>query len=121
MILYLYGKCSTCQQALRFLEQRKIVFVCKEITETPPLIPELQAMLGFQGGKLRKLFNSSGQLYREMHLNEKLEMMSEVEALQLLSDHGMLVKRPFFIAADFGLTGFNEAIWARNFKTDRET
>ncbi len=66
MILYVYSKCSTCKDALKFLEQKKAVFLLKEITETPPTVAELQAMLDFMQGNLKKLFNSSGLLYREM-------------------------------------------------------
>jgi arsenate reductase-like glutaredoxin family protein len=64
-------------------------------------------------GNLKKLFNSSGQLYREMEMPEKLKIMSEDDAITLLSQNGMLVKRPFLISDHLGLTGFNEAIWAQ--------
>lgn len=113
MILYIYSKCSTCQAALRFLEQNKVSFKRKEITDTPPTIQELLAMLKFMNGNLKKLFNTSGQLYREMQMSEKLKTMSELEALTILTQHGMLVKRPFLIANDFGLVGFNEADWSK--------
>lgn len=111
MILYIYSKCSTCQQALRFLEQRKIHFVRKEITETPPTRLELEKMLHYAQGNLKKLFNTSGQLYREMQLTEKLKEMPLQDALTLLTKQGMLVKRPFLIDKSFGLTGFNAAVW----------
>ncbi len=113
MIIYVYAKCSTCQNALTFLRQKNMEFVCKEITKTPPSIEEMQAMLSYLGGDIKKLFNSSGQLYREMQLTEKLKEMSEKEALTLLSQHGMLVKRPFLLASDFGLIGFRERVWAQ--------
>lgn len=83
MILYLYSKCSTCQKALNFLEQKKVDFVRKEITITPPSISELQIMLKYANGNLKKLFNTSGQLYREMQMTEKLKNMPEIEALSL--------------------------------------
>jgi arsenate reductase-like glutaredoxin family protein len=70
-------------------------------------------MLEFQKGNLKKLFNTSGQLYREMQLTEKLNHMSQDEALKLLTQHGMLVKRPFLIGKHFGFTGFNEAEWSK--------
>lgn len=113
MKLYIYSKCSTCQKALRFLEQNKISFIKKEITETPPSIDELKEMLVYKNGNLKKLFNTSGQLYRELQMTEKLNKMPEIEALTLLSQHGMLVKRPFLLGKDFGLTGFNEAEWIK--------
>lgn len=111
MILYVYSKCSTCKNALDYLERRKIKFVRKEITETPPSVSELKKMLKFMNGSLKKLFNTSGMLYRELKLNEKLDKMSEEEALALLSKNGMLVKRPFLIADTFGLVGFKESEW----------
>jgi arsenate reductase len=113
MIVYLYEKCSTCKQALLFLKQHRATFAVKEITATPPSIAELQQMLKYQNGNLKKLFNTSGLLYKEMQLSEKLKEMTEKDALLLLSQHGMLVKRPFLLADNFGLTGFNETIWSQ--------
>lgn len=115
MIIYIYSKCSTCQKALHFLEKikGKGTFTIKEITQEPPSMDELKKMLKFQDGNLKKLFNTSGQLYRELHLNEKLDNMSVDKALELLTQHGMLVKRPFLIGKDFGLTGFKEAEWSK--------
>ena len=112
MIVYVYLKCSTCQKALTFLQQKNVNFTCKEITETPPSLAELQTMLKYVQGNVKKLFNVSGQLYREMQLAEKLQKMSEIEALALLSQHGMLVKRPFLLSEDFGWVGFREEEWA---------
>lgn len=113
MIVYLYRKCSTCQDALRFLEKKKVAITIKEITREPPSIAELQKMLKFQNGNIKKLLNTSGQLYREMRLSEKLKDMSTAEVLALISQHGMLVKRPFLLAEDFGLTGFDEKEWSQ--------
>lgn len=113
MNLYIYSKCSTCQKALRFLEKLKLSYTTKEITEEPPTLQELHRMLKFQNGNLKKLFNTSGQLYREWHLNEKLNDMPLNDALTLLNENGMLVKRPFLLGKDFGVTGFNEAEWLK--------
>lgn len=115
MIIYIYGKCSTCQKALHFLKKQKEVFTVKEITQEPPSLKELQQMLKFQNGDLKKLFNTSGQLYREWQLNEKLNQMPLNVALKLLTEHGMLVKRPFLLGKDFGITGFNETQWQKLF------
>lgn len=112
MIVYIHPKCSTCKDAIRFLEERKITFTTKDITQTPPTLVELQAMLDFQEGNLKKLFNSSGQLYKEMELSKKLPSMSLKASLTLLSQHGMLVKRPFLLGKNVGLTGFNEEVWS---------
>lgn len=116
MKVYLYHKCSTCKNALKFLTQNHLKASVIEITEQPPSLIELHAMLGFQDGQLRKLFNTSGQLYREMGLSEKLDQMPLEKALELLHRNGMLVKRPFLIAKDFGLVGFNEQKWIEQLK-----
>jgi Spx/MgsR family transcriptional regulator len=113
VIIYIHPKCSTCKEALRFLESRKVTCTVKDITQTPPTVAELQAMLDYKNGDVKKLFNSSGQLYREMELSTKLPSMSLQAVLTLLSQHGMLVKRPFLLGKDFGLTGFNAATWAK--------
>ena len=111
MMVYLYSKCSTCQIALRFLEKKKVAITVKEITKETPTIVELQKMLKFQNGNIKKLLNTSGLLYREMQLSKKLDDMPVVEVLDLLSQHGMLVKRPFLLGENFGLTGFSEKEW----------
>ena len=111
MQIYVHTKCSTCQNALLFLEKRELVFTLKDIVKSPPSLQELQKTMGKYEGNLKKLFNTSGQLYREMGLSEKLSKISESESLNLLSQHGMLVKRPFLIGQNFGLVGFNPKIW----------
>ena len=112
MIIYVYGKCSTCKAALHFLKQRGLRFDEKEITKETPSIAELQQMLGYQHGNLKKLFNTSGLLYKEMQLKEKLPSLSIDEALALLHQHGMLVKRPFLLGEGFGLLGYKEDEWS---------
>ncbi len=111
MLVYLHCKCTTCQNALRFLEQNNVTFSVKDITKEPPSKRELEQMLHWQGGNVKKLLNTSGMLYRDMHLAEKIQEMTTDEILHLLSLHGMLVKRPFVIADLFGLVGFKEGEW----------
>lgn len=113
MKIYVYSKCSTCKEALRFLSQRGIKANIKEITETPPILEELQTMFHYQNDNLKKLFNVSGNLYREMQLAEKLEKMSLTKALELLTTYGMLVKRPFLLGDGFGFVGFKETEWSK--------
>lgn len=115
MIVYVYNKCSTCQKALAFLKKNQIAFTTKEITNTPPSMKELETMLKYKS-QLKKLFNSSGQLYRELQLSKKLDSMPQKEALELLSKNGMLVKRPFVLSDHFGLLGFNEEEWLKILK-----
>lgn len=116
--VYEYSKCSTCQKALRFLDKQKLKYQAIPIVEKPPSIQELKKMLGYikaRGGTLRNLFNTSGILYRELKLSEKLNTLSESEALQILSKQGMLVKRPFVLLENDGLLGFKVDEWKKYF------
>lgn len=108
--VYEYGGCSTCKKALKFLDAKKVAYEKVDITTVPPTPAELKAMLGHVKD-IRKLFNTSGLVYKEMKLSEKLPEMSEKEALGLLAQNGRLVKRPFVLGGDFGLVGFKEDEW----------
>jgi arsenate reductase (glutaredoxin) len=110
--IYEYGKCDTCRKALRFLEKRRVEIDQVDITITPPSIKELQAMLTHVK-EVRKLFNTSGLVYKEMKLAEKLPRMSEEEALSLLATNGRLVKRPFLLGDGWGFVGFREDDWKK--------
>ncbi|MFI5345187.1 MAG: arsenate reductase family protein [Elusimicrobiota bacterium] len=112
--VYEYAGCSTCRKALKFLDARGVDYRSVPIVETPPSAAELKAMLGF-AGELRRLFNTSGVLYREMGVGEKLRTMSEDAAIALLAKHGKLVKRPFVLLKDRGLLGFKEDEWSAAF------
>ena len=114
--VYGYDGCSTCRKALKFLDARGAAYASVPIVETPPTVAELKAMLGFTGD-LRRLFNTSGVLYREMGVGKKLETISEKGALALLAKHGKLVKRPFVLLKDRGLLGFKEDEWSAAFPT----
>ena len=113
--VYGYSNCSTCRHAFKFLEKKKIPFDSIPIVDRPPTVSELKTMLGYYGGKIGKLFNTSGQLYREMKLGEKLPKMTESEALSLLSKNGKLVKRPFALSEGKGRVGFKEEEWKKDF------
>ncbi|MFT3870833.1 MAG: arsenate reductase family protein [Nibricoccus sp.] len=116
-VVYVYSGCSTCRDALKWLNAHKIAFTEKPIRETPPSASELKQMLAFQNGNLRRLFNTSGLEYRALKLSDKLPAMSEDEALTLLESNGKLVKRPFVLGEKFGLVGFDEEAWSKVFKT----
>src|SRR5579871_6708320 len=111
--IYEYSKCSTCRNALKFLDRHKVAYEKVPIVETPPSKAELRKMLAFQGGNLKKLFNTSGEVYRSMKIGERLPSMPESEALDLLASNGKLIKRPFALADDKGLVGFNEEEWTK--------
>ena len=110
--VYTYSNCSTCRDAVKWLRAQGVSFMEKPIRETPPSGAELQRMLGYQKGNLRRLFNTSGQDYHALGLSEKLAAMTEAEALALLAGNGRLVKRPFVLGDTFGLVGFDQAEWA---------
>jgi len=112
LTVYTYAKCSTCRDAVKWLNSRGIKFVEKPIYESPPSVAELRRMLAFQDGHLRRLFNTSGIQYRALGLAAKLPEMTETEALKLLSGNGRIVKRPFLLGRDVGLVGFDPAAWA---------
>lgn len=112
MILVLeYPKCSTCKKALKWLEENEAPFTKRHIVEENPSEQELTEWYHKSGLPLKKFFNTSGNLYKEMHLKDKLPQMSEEEQLSLLATNGMLVKRPLVVGEDFVLTGFKEAEW----------
>ena len=109
--LYAYKNCDTCRKAAKWLKENQIPHETKAIRETPPSVSELKAALKANGGDLRKLFNTSGGDYRELGLKDRLPGMTEAEALDLLSQNGNLVKRPFLIGGGVALNGFSEAVW----------
>lgn len=111
LTIYEYPKCSTCRNALKYLEARGVAFRKIDITEQTPTKAELKTMLAYYGGELRKLFNTSGEQYRALKLSEKVDQMSESEAINLLAQNGKLIKRPFLVAEGAGLVGFKEDEW----------
>lgn len=112
MLVLVYRKCSTCLKALKWLEENQVAFEERPIVEKNPSYEELKEWYQKSGLPLKKFFNTSGLLYKEMKLKDKLAEMSEEEQLQLLATNGMLVKRPLVVGDDFVLTGFKEKEWA---------
>ena len=111
MLVLVYRKCSTCLKALKWLEEHQVDFEERPIVEQNPSYEELKAWYEKSGLPLKKFFNTSGLLYKDMKLKDKLPTMSEEEQLQLLATNGMLVKRPLVIGEDYVLTGFKEVEW----------
>jgi arsenate reductase len=109
--LYQYDRCGTCRKARQWLDGQGIAYESIDITQTPPSQAELEQMLAFQGGQLRKLFNTSGQRYRELKLSDRLPTLSADEALALLASDGKLIKRPFLLTGTTGLVGFRAPEW----------
>ena len=111
MLVLVYRKCSTCIKALKWLDANGVDYVERAIVEENPTFEELKEWYGKSGMPLKKFFNTSGVLYKEMQLKDKLPAMSEEEQLRLLATNGKLVKRPLVVGEDFVLTGFKEAEW----------
>ena len=111
MLFLCYPKCSTCQKAKKWLTMQEIAFTERHIAEDNPSYEELKEWYAKSGLPLKKFFNTSGKLYKDLQLKDKLSAMSEEEQLQLLSENGMLVKRPIVVHNDQVLVGFKEAEW----------
>lgn len=112
MIFICYPKCSTCQKAKKWLNEQNIEYTERHIVDTNPSYEELKEWYNKSGLPLKRFFNTSGLLYKEMQLKDKLPTMSEEEQLKLLATNGMLVKRPLAVNGDTVLVGFKEAEWA---------
>ena len=111
MLVLVYRKCSTCMKALKWLEENHVAFEERPIKEENPTYEELKEWHAMSGLPLKKFFNTSGLLYKDMGLKDKLPEMTEDEQLHLLATDGMLVKRPLVVGDDFVLTGFREKEW----------
>ena len=112
MLFICYPKCSTCQKAKRWLDEHNIDYTERHIVETNPTYDELKEWYSKSGLPLKKFFNTSGLLYKEMKLKDKLPTMSEEEQLSLLASNGMLVKRPLLVKDNMVLVGFKEVEWS---------
>jgi len=112
MLFVEYPKCTTCQKARKWLEANGIAFQSRNIKEENPAAGELTAWYERSGLPLKKFFNTSGMLYKELGLKDKLPNMSAEEQIALLASDGMLVKRPILVGDGFVLVGFREPEWA---------
>ena len=111
MLFVNYPKCSTCKKARKFLEEKGVTFEDRDIKEQNPTVEELKEWIAKSGLLVKKFFNTSGMLYRQMELKDKLPNMSEQEMIELLATDGMLVKRPILVSEDKVLVGFRQAEW----------
>lgn len=111
MLFLCYPKCTTCQKAKAWLEEKGISFTLRDIKTENPTQEELQTWWQRSGLPLRKFFNTSGLQYKALGLKDKLPTMTEAEQIALLATDGMLVKRPLLVGEDFVLVGFRPAEW----------
>ena len=112
MKIYTYKNCDTCRKALNWLDAQGIEYEQKAIRESPPTIKELKSMLATYRGEIRKLFNTSGRDYKTLNLKDQLPNMTPSEAFSLLAKNGNLIKRPFLLAGNINLVGFNDKEWS---------
>lgn len=108
-----YDRCSTCKKAEKWLVENGIEFNKRAIKEEHPNEAEIKKFYEMSNEPLKKLFNTSGQLYKSMALKDKLSSMSEEEQIELLASDGMLVKRPLMVTEDKVLIGFKEEEWRK--------
>ena len=111
MTFICYEKCTTCRKAKAWLEEKGAAFTLRPIKEQNPTAEELRGWIAVSGLGARKFFNTSGLLYKELQLKDRLPAMTEEEMIDLLATNGMLVKRPLLVGEDFVLVGFKEAEW----------
>jgi arsenate reductase len=115
-----YPKCSTCQKAKKFLAENQIDVEERHIVEDHPHKDELVKWMNRYQGDAKKFFNTSGLVYRDMELKDKVKTMTPDQMAEVLATNGMLVKRPLVILADTVLIGFKEAQWKAAVLTDKQ-
>lgn len=108
-----YPKCTTCQKALRWLDEHHIAYQVRDIKAQNPSEEEIKLWHKRSGLPLKRFFNTSGLLYKSLQLSQKLPSIPEEEQYKLLASDGMLVKRPLVVGDAVVLTGFKEAEWAQ--------
>lgn len=111
-----YPKCSTCRKAAKWLEENNISVESRDITTANPNKEELKVWIELSGLPIKRFFNTSGMIYKENNLKEKVATAPEDELLDILASNGMVVKRPILVGKDFVLVGFKEEEWAEKFK-----
>lgn len=111
-----YPKCTTCRKAKKWLEEKNIDFEDRDIKENKPTKEELKKWLDMSGLGIKKFFNTSGMLYREKGMKDKVSVLSEDELLDILAEDGMMVKRPIVVSGEKVLVGFKEADWEETLK-----
>lgn len=113
ILILCYPTCSTCKKAIKWLQNNAIEFKERNIAKERPTKEELEKLYQRSRLPINKFFNTSGKLYKELNLKEKVKTSSEDELLSLLSTDGMLVKRPLVISDSSILVGFKEEEWKK--------
>lgn len=110
-LLIEYPRCTTCQRAKKWLDENHIDYDNRHIVEQNPTAEELKKWAAMSGLPLKRFFNTSGMVYKELHLKDTLVTMTEEEQIALLATNGMLVKRPLIIGENQVLVGFKPKEW----------
>ncbi len=113
---YEYPKCTTCKNAKKWLIENNIEFKDIDLTKDTPTVADLKAFHEKSKVDLKKFFNTSGMIYRDLNLKDKLPTMSDEEKFELLASNGMLIKRPLVVCEDTVLLGFKETDWNNTLK-----
>lgn len=108
-----YPKCSTCQKAKKWLLEHEVEFTDRNIKEENPSSEELKEWHERSGLDIKRFFNTSGILYKEMKLKDRLPELTLEEKYELLATDGMLVKRPVLVTEQGVLTGFKPEEWEK--------
>ena len=108
MRVYCYPTCGTCKKAFKWLDENKIGYEKRHIVEAKLTVKEVEDIYKKSGLPIQKMFNTSGRVYKELNLKEKLKDMTEKEKLELLASDGMLLKRTILVNRTFALIGFKE-------------
>ena len=111
MLFVCYPRCSTCKKAQKWLDEHQLPYTVRDIKEDNPTADELREWFARSGLPLKRFFNTSGLVYKNLGLKDKLPTMTEDEQIALLASDGMLVKRPLLVGDDFALPGFKPAEW----------
>jgi arsenate reductase len=114
--VYQYPKCSTCRNALKWLDQHGVAYEKTDLVATPPSLTALRDLHRRSGLPIGKLFNTSGESYRAGNFKAKLATMSDAEALAALAADGKLIKRPIVDAGSSVLVGFAAEAYAAKLK-----
>lgn len=116
MLFVCYPKCSTCRKAMKWLDENNLEYEFRDIKEDNPKVEDLKEWIEKSGLEIKKFFNTSGIIYRENKLKDKLPNMTDEEKIELLATDGMLVKRPLLITEDKVLIGFKEKEYEEKLK-----
>ena len=111
MLFVCYPRCSTCKKAQKWLDEHQLPYTVRDIKEDNPTADELREWVARSGLPLKRFFNTSGLVYKNLGLKDKLPTMIEDEQIALLASDGMLVKRPLLVGDDFVLPGFKPVEW----------